>query len=115
MCSVIHVGDARELSQSIGAETVDLIFTDPVYANVEDYWWLAKTAVRVLKPGGACLAWCSKPQEAACREAENVLMNQSLFMLDNDAYAAFEDALARPLADPDNLRRLRNHQAPWDK
>lgn len=53
----IITGDARELAKAIPDESVDLIFTDPVYDRIDDYRWLAETAVRVLKPGGACLAW----------------------------------------------------------
>ena len=49
----IYTGDARELAQAIPDESVDLIFTDPVYDRTDDYRWLAETAARVLKPGGA--------------------------------------------------------------
>jgi hypothetical protein len=55
----IYTGDARVLAPDIPDESVDLIFTDPVYQNIEDYRWLAETAARVLKPSGSCLAWCS--------------------------------------------------------
>jgi DNA modification methylase len=54
----IITGDARELAQAIPDNSVDLIFTDPVYQNIEDYAWLAETAARVLKPDRACLVWC---------------------------------------------------------
>jgi DNA modification methylase len=53
----IYTGDARELSKGIPDESVDLIFTDPVYENIEDYYWLAKLAKRILKPERACLAF----------------------------------------------------------
>lgn len=53
----IYTGDARELSAAIPDESVDLIFTDPVYDRMDDYAWLAETAARVLKPSGACLVW----------------------------------------------------------
>lgn len=53
----IYTGDARILSDAIPDESVDLIFTDPVYQNIDDYRWLAETAVRVLKPDRACLVW----------------------------------------------------------
>jgi len=36
---------------------VDLIFTDPIYQNIDDYRWLAETAARVLKPRGICFAY----------------------------------------------------------
>lgn len=54
----IVTGDARELAQAIPDESVDLIFTDPVYDRIDDYRWLAETAARVLKPDRACLAFC---------------------------------------------------------
>jgi len=53
----IYTGDARELAKGIPDESVDLIFTDPVYQNLDDYWWLANTAARVLKNNSACLMW----------------------------------------------------------
>lgn len=55
----IVTGDARLLAEQIPDESVDLIFTDPVYDRIEDYAWLAETAMRVLKPDRACLVWCS--------------------------------------------------------
>ena len=54
----IYTGDARELAKAIPDESVDLIFTDPVYQNIDDYRWLAETGARVLKPDRACLVWC---------------------------------------------------------
>jgi SAM-dependent methyltransferase len=54
----IITGDARALAPSIPDASVDLVFTDPVYDRIEDYRWLAETAARVLKPGGALLAFC---------------------------------------------------------
>ena len=53
----IYTGDARELEGTIPDESVDLIFTDPVYQNIDDYRWLAETAARVLKPGGDVLVY----------------------------------------------------------
>lgn len=52
----IVTGDARELARAIPDEAVDLIFTDPVYWQIEDYAWLAETAARVLKDGGSVVA-----------------------------------------------------------
>ena len=54
----IVTGDARELARAIPDESVDLIFTDPVYDRIDDYRWLAETAARVLKPWGMYLAFC---------------------------------------------------------
>lgn len=53
----IYTGDAKELAKLIPGESVDLVFTDPVYQNIDDYRWLAETAMRVLKPRCACLVW----------------------------------------------------------
>jgi DNA modification methylase len=55
----IYQGDARKLAKYIPDESVDLIFTDPVYDRIDDYRWLAETAARVLKPNRACLAFCA--------------------------------------------------------
>jgi len=54
----IYTGDARLLAPAIPDESIDLIFTDPVYQNIDDYRWLAETAARVLKPNSACLTFC---------------------------------------------------------
>jgi DNA modification methylase len=48
----IYAGDARELAKDISDNSVDLIFTDPVYNRINDYRWLAETGKRILKPGG---------------------------------------------------------------
>ena len=53
----IYCGDARELAKAIPDESVDLIFTDPVYDRIDDYRWLAECASRVLKSSGTLLVW----------------------------------------------------------
>lgn len=65
----IVTGDARLLAPSIADGSVDLIFTDPVYQNIEDYTWLAETALRVLRPRGVCLAWASVPKSGKAQQA----------------------------------------------
>lgn len=55
--NTIVTGDARELSKAIPDESVDLIFTDPMYDRLDDYRWLAETALRILKPDSALLVW----------------------------------------------------------
>lgn len=55
MLNKIMVGDARKLSAAIPDESVDLVFTDPVYDRIDDYKWLAREAKRVLKPNSAAL------------------------------------------------------------
>ncbi len=56
----LYCGDALELaSQKILSESVDLIFTDPPYSKEFHYCyeWLAKEAVRALKPNGFLIAY----------------------------------------------------------
>ena len=53
--------------------------------------------------------------EAACREAESVLLDQRLFLLGEKAYKRFAAALDGPAADPAKLRRLFAKKAPWEK
>jgi hypothetical protein len=53
----IVTGDARVLAERLPDESVDLIFTDPVYSERPLYDWLGQVARRVLKPTGAVLCW----------------------------------------------------------
>lgn len=55
--NAIVTGDARVLAERIPDESVDLVFSDPVYDRIDDYRWLAETAARVLKPDSACLVY----------------------------------------------------------
>lgn len=59
----IVIGDARALAEQIPDASIDMIFTDPVYENLDDYAWLAETAARILKPEKACLVWCSSVKQ----------------------------------------------------
>lgn len=52
--------------------------------------------------------------EAACRQAEDVLLDQTYFALDAEKMAAFQAMLDNPPAPSDRLRRLLNARAPWD-
>ncbi len=52
--------------------------------------------------------------EAACRQAEDVLLNQTYFALDAETMAAFQAILDSPPAPTDRLRRLLNAPAPWE-
>ena len=51
--------------------------------------------------------------EAACRQAEDVLLDQTYFALDSEKMAAFQAMLDKPPAPNDRLRRLLNAPAPW--
>ena len=70
----IVTGDARALAERIPDCSIDMIFADPIYENLDDYAWLAETAARVLKPDSACLVWCSSVQQYAVQP----LMRQHL-------------------------------------
>jgi uncharacterized protein (DUF1778 family) len=52
--------------------------------------------------------------EAVCREAAYVLLDQQLFVLDDEEYAAFATALAAPVNANPALRRLLTTPAPWE-
>ena len=52
---------------------------------------------------------------AACREAESVLLDQCYFQLDDDAFQRFTAMLDAPPADNPGLTRLLKTKAPWDK
>ena len=52
--------------------------------------------------------------DVACREAENVLLNQRLFQLDDDAFAAFTAALEAPAPTNEKLKSLLTSPSPWE-
>lgn len=52
--------------------------------------------------------------DVVCREAENVLLDQRLFQLDEEAFKAFETALNTPISDNENLRKLLDTPSPWE-
>ena len=52
--------------------------------------------------------------ETACREAENVLLDQRFFRLDNAAFDKFESLLAEPVSNNSALRALLVKPAPWE-
>jgi len=53
--------------------------------------------------------------EAACRQAEDVLLDQTFFSVDADTFTTFQALLDQPLPATDKLRRLLKTKAPWDK
>jgi uncharacterized protein (DUF1778 family) len=53
--------------------------------------------------------------EAACREAEDVLLDQAFFTVDEGTFAKFLALLDQPLPPTDKLRRLLKTKAPWEK
>ena len=52
--------------------------------------------------------------ETACREAEDVLLDQRVFVLDAEAFAKFQALLDAPPADNPKLRKLMATKAPWE-
>jgi uncharacterized protein (DUF1778 family) len=52
--------------------------------------------------------------EAACRQAEDVLLDQAYFALDAKSFVAFQAMLDKPPAPTDRLRRTLKARAPWD-
>jgi len=53
--------------------------------------------------------------EAACRKAEDVLLDQAFFTVDAGTFEKFQALLNKPLPATDKLRRLLQTKAPWDK
>lgn len=53
--------------------------------------------------------------EAATRKAEDVLLDQTFFALDADAFAQFQAMLDAPPQPNERLRRFLNEKSPWDK
>ena len=53
--------------------------------------------------------------DAACREAQDVLLDQAFFTVDAGTFAKFHAMLDRPLPPTDKLRRLLKTKAPWEK
>ena len=52
--------------------------------------------------------------EAACREAETVLLDQRYFQLDQKDFDKFTATLDKAPADNPRLRRLLRTKAPWE-
>ena len=52
--------------------------------------------------------------ETACREAENVLLDQRLFLLNQADFDAFNQAINAPVKDNPALRKLMTRKAPWE-
>lgn len=52
--------------------------------------------------------------ESACREAEDVLLDQRVFTLDAEAYEKFIALRDAPPSDNPRLRKLMTTPAPWE-
>ena len=53
--------------------------------------------------------------DVACREAQDVLLDQAFFAVDAGTFAKFQKLLDRPMPATDKLRRLLQTKAPWDR
>jgi uncharacterized protein (DUF1778 family) len=52
--------------------------------------------------------------EAACEKAEDVLLDRRIFVLSDEQYQAFLNALDAPVQPNDKLKNLLQTPAPWD-
>ncbi len=52
--------------------------------------------------------------EVACQAAENILLDQRLFLVDDDTFNTFQAQLDAPVADNEKLHYLLNQKPPWD-
>jgi uncharacterized protein (DUF1778 family) len=53
--------------------------------------------------------------EAACREANAVLVDRRFFLVDEKTFKRFTEALDRAPTDKPRLRRLLTSRAPWER
>jgi uncharacterized protein (DUF1778 family) len=53
--------------------------------------------------------------EAACREAENTLLDQRLYFLTQKKFKAFEAALSSPITENERITDLLASISPWEK
>ena len=85
--------------------------TAPINMRVEpsQQALLTKAAALVHKDRSAFIL------DVACREAENVLLDQRLFQLNQADFEAFERVLAAPLPETDKLKALLQEPSPWDE
>lgn len=66
---MILLGDSKGLTKQVESESVDLLFSDPIYENIDDYHWLGREAFRVLKHDRPLLVWCSQKKVDLCKDA----------------------------------------------
>jgi len=85
--------------------------TAPINMRVEpsQQALLTKAAALVHKDRSAFIL------DVACREAENVLLDQRLFQLNKTDFEDFEAALAAPVPENVQLKALLQEPSPWEK
>lgn len=72
MVNTVLCADAYKMLPKIPNGSIDLIFTDPVYDDLEMYTWLACEGSRVLKDDRSLIVWVSNISQyavKACMEA----------------------------------------------
>ena len=79
-----------------------------IHVEPEQHALLTKVAAMLNKDRSAFIL------DVACREAENVLLNQRLFQLDDAAFAAFTEALEAPASGNEKLKSLLTSPSPWE-
>jgi len=52
--------------------------------------------------------------DSACDAAENTLLNQRFFLLDDDQWKKFQEALDQPAKVNPGLQKLLKEKAPWE-
>ncbi len=52
--------------------------------------------------------------ESACKAAENELLDQRFFLLDDKQWEKFQEALQRPAWIKSGLKKLLKEKAPWE-
>lgn len=52
--------------------------------------------------------------DSACEAAANALLDQRLFLVDDEAWQKFQDALDEPAKVKPKLRKLIKEKAPWE-
>jgi uncharacterized protein (DUF1778 family) len=85
--------------------------TAPINMRVEpkQHALLTKAAALLHKDRSAFIL------DVACREAENVLLDQRLFQLDEETFKAFEKALNTRVSVNQKLKDLLKEPSPWDQ
>ncbi|WP_413742254.1 DUF1778 domain-containing protein [Sodalis sp. RH15] len=77
----------------------------------------AKSSQRELIDMAASLLSKSRTEfvlDAACRAAEEVLLDQRLFMIDEERFSAFINALEKPVSANERLHALLDRKSPWE-
>ncbi|KLU17199.1 MULTISPECIES: DUF1778 domain-containing protein [Xenorhabdus] len=52
--------------------------------------------------------------DAACRAAEEVILDQRHFFVDEEKYQAFMQMLEKPLSENEGFKKLMEYKAPWE-